>query len=111
MTVFDSHEQGDWLVAQDEPTQALFLATLAFELTIVGRNSYTVQSDGLDHPEQLRTVNEIQHRVLAFLRDVLAGESNDSFQRSMAAWVLQQPNPELHYLLSSAWIGAKAKAS
>jgi hypothetical protein len=105
------HTEGEWLASQDKTTKALFLASLGHAITIVGRNSYPVEGEGLDHPWQLRTVNEIQHRVLACLREVLADLSSDSFQRSIATWVLEQPDPELHRLLSWAWNGSKEKAS
>ena len=103
--------EGEWLASQHEKSKALFLAAFAHALTIVGRNSYTVQGEGIDRPAQLRMVNEIQHRVSACLRQVLAGNSTDSFERSIAVWVLEQPDPELHELLSSAWRGSKEKVS
>lgn len=103
--------EGEWLASQDEKSKAHFLAALAHTLTIVGRNSYAVQGEGLDHPAQLRIVNEIQHRVLACLREVLAGESTNSFERSISVWVLEQPHSELHALLLWAWNGSKENVS
>ena len=50
----------------------------------------------------LRRINEIQHRVLTFLRELLMGESNRSLQRSIANWVLGEPRLELHELMFCA---------
>jgi hypothetical protein len=103
--------EGEWLVSQDEKTKAVFLATLAHTITIAGRNSYTVQSEELDKPSQLRKINEIQHRVLSCLREILNGQSNVSFQLSIANWVLQQPDTELQELMSWAWNTSKEQSS
>jgi hypothetical protein len=43
-----------------------FLVGLAHELTIVGRDTYCLGGSGLDSPQRLRALNEIQHRILAF---------------------------------------------
>jgi hypothetical protein len=102
--------EGEWLVSQEEKTKAVFLATLAHAITIAGRNSYTVQSEELDKPSQLRKINEIQHRVLSCLREVLNGQANASFQRSSAIWVLEQPDKELQELMSWAWNTSKEKS-
>ncbi len=103
--------EGEWLVSLEAHSKALFLATLMHELTIAGRSSYRIQSDELEKPSQLRTVNEIQHRVAACLRQVLSDQANESFQRSIAAWVLEQQDAELQDLISYAWNNAKTKAS
>jgi hypothetical protein len=39
----------------------------AHALTILARDTYAVGEDGLTHPSRLRTMNEIQHRVMSFL--------------------------------------------
>src|SRR5262245_40353534 len=44
-----------------------FLLRLAHELTIVARESYEPGSEALAHPARVRSVNEIQHCILAFL--------------------------------------------
>ena len=45
--------------------KAQFLLRLAHELTIVGRYTYIPQTEELAYPQRLRTLNEIQHRLLA----------------------------------------------
>jgi hypothetical protein len=44
-----------------------FLLRLAHELTLVARESYEPGTEALTHPARVRAVNEIQHRILAFL--------------------------------------------
>jgi hypothetical protein len=44
-----------------------FLSRLAFELTIVGRDSYIPQTEDLSHPAHLRAINELQHKILSYL--------------------------------------------
>ena len=103
--------EGEWLVAQGEKGKALFLATLIHAITIVGRNSYQPQTEELEKPSQLRNINEIQHRVAACLRQILSGQANEGFERSMAAWVLAQQDTELRDLMSKAWNDAKSKVT
>jgi hypothetical protein len=103
--------EGDWLASLDRDAKVLFLAKLGHTLTVAGRNSYTVQGEGLANPAQLRHINEIQHRVLACLVEVLEGKSTVSFQRSVAVWVLEQSDPEVRDLGSWAWRSAKEHVS
>lgn len=103
--------EGSWLVSQNERSKAIFLATLMHAITIVGRNSYRAQTEELEKPSQLRKVNEIQHRVAACLRQLLSGQANESFERSIAAWVLEQQDTELRDLMAYAWNEAKSKVS
>lgn len=44
-----------------------FVAQLIHELTIVGRDTYAVGQDGLTEPQRLRLINEVQHRLSAYL--------------------------------------------
>jgi len=61
--------------------QAHVLAAFAFELTILARDSYEVESDQLSDPALLRRLNEIQHRttsaILARLRNDKARYPDD----------------------------------
>jgi hypothetical protein len=102
--------EGQWLVSLDDGAKARFLASLSHQLTIAGRDSYVAQGDGLTKPELLRGINEIQHRVSACLSQLLSGEGNESFERSMASWVLESSNRELKAHGTSAWTYAKKYA-
>lgn len=95
----------------DAGAKARFLACLGHELTIAGRDSYVVQGDGLSKPELLRGINEIQHRVLACLSQLLAGVGDPSFERSIAIWVLESSNPDIQSWGVTAWNTAKGRVS
>ena len=51
--------------------KADFLARLAFELTIAARDAYEVGTGDLTNPQLIRSVNEIQHRILSQLSAIL----------------------------------------
>lgn len=99
------------MVSLELHSKTLFLATLMHELTIVGRNSYRVQSEELDKPSQLRKINEVQHRVAACLCQILAGKADEGFQESIASWVLEQQDDELQGLMLYAWNNAKKRVT
>jgi hypothetical protein len=44
-----------------------FLVQFAHALTILARDTYAVGENGLTNPARLRSINEIQHRVIGFL--------------------------------------------
>ena len=103
--------EGQWMASLDAGAKARFLASLSHELTIAGRAaSYELGTDGLTRPELLRHVNEIQHRVSACLSQLLCGQGNESFERSIAKWVLEAPNSDLRGWTSRAWQDAKSYA-
>jgi hypothetical protein len=51
--------------------KAEFLVGLAHALTILGRDTYQVGQDGVANAARLRTLNEVQHRILGFLLALL----------------------------------------
>jgi hypothetical protein len=59
----------------DDREQARVLARFGWELTQLGREAYGAEPPGVAHPEILRRLNEIQHRVTAAIYDRLSGES------------------------------------
>jgi hypothetical protein len=102
--------EGDWMSSLDSATKARFLASLSHALTIAGRAaSYEAQGDGLTRPEVLRSINEIQHRVSACLSQLLSGDHSESFERSIAVWVLDTPDAELRAWTRRAWQDAKSQ--
>ena len=52
--------------------QAQFLALFGHNLTIAARDTYEFQASGVQAPDRLRAINEIQHRVLAHIHSLLA---------------------------------------
>jgi len=101
--------EGEWLVALDDCSKTTFLVTLAWELTIAARASYVPQSEDVLHPTWLRQVNEVQHRVLACLREVMSGTGTASFQRAIAEWVLSPRDGVFAEHLAYAWARAKER--
>ena len=64
---------------ESEPAlQARMLARLAHLLTIAARDTYEVGGDGVDDPSGLRRFNEVMHRVIAQIGDLL-GDEGDRF--------------------------------
>ena len=51
----------------DQNQQQRFLANLAFQLTILARFAYEVGTEGISRLALIRSVNEMQHRLLATL--------------------------------------------
>ena len=101
--------EGEWMVTLDAEARARFLACLGYELTIAGRDSYVVQGNGLSKPELLRRINEIQHRILACLSQLLAGVGDPDFERSIALWVLDCSNSDIQSWGLTAWNTAKER--
>ena len=56
--------------------QVSVLAMLAFELTILARNTYVVGSEAVSQPKQLRVYNEMQHKLLGHLCKILSHDKN-----------------------------------
>jgi hypothetical protein len=100
--------EGDWLAALEADAQVKFLASLSYELTVAGRGSYA-EDDGLSKPELLRGINEIQHRVSACLSQLLRGDAEISFVKSIAGSVLESSNDELRAHGFTAWKCAQAR--
>jgi hypothetical protein len=105
----DVAAEGEWLVSLGKDDKASFLAKLAHTITIAGRFTYTPQAEGLDKPADLRRINEVQHRVIACLVEVLGDHCSPEFQRSIAEWMLRQPHAEVGENLSWAWFATKER--
>ena len=95
--------EGHWLSSLEGRARALFLAILAHELTVGGREAYQVGTEFLDKPGLLRSVNEIQHRVTACLRGELRDAGKMDFVEALGRIVLEQSDPDLADLTASAW--------
>lgn len=72
-----------------------FLAQLMYELTIVVRDSYEVGADGLTNPQRVRRVNEVQHRLSAFLGKLLRDDPQRYPDDSLVRIVLEQTGDEI----------------
>ena len=72
-----------------------FLAQLAYELTVIARGCYEVGAEGLTEPQRLRLINEVQHRVNAFLWALLRDDPRRYPDDVLIRIVLEQPNDEV----------------
>src|SRR5580698_7034344 len=57
-------EATEFLEGLSDQEQSHFLLRFAYELTITARETYAVGEIGLDHPIQMRLINETMHRAL-----------------------------------------------
>jgi hypothetical protein len=84
--------------------QIRVLAAFGHNLTIAARDTYEFQAPGVRAPERLRSINEIQHRVLAHILALItqnacrypdetllsiALEHDDDHLRAQALWALE----------------------
>lgn len=74
--------------------KADFLAQLMYELTLVVRDNYEVGQCGLKNPQRVRQINEVQHRVSAFLLALLRDNPQRYPDDVLAKIILEQPDDE-----------------
>jgi len=75
----------------DHDGKADFLALLAHELTIAARDTYEVGGNSLTDPARMRSINEIQHRLLGFLASLLNGDRERYSDEMLVRWALEHP--------------------
>ncbi len=91
--------------------KAEFLALLAHELTIVARDAYEVGEEGLTHPSRMRAVNEVQHRLTAFLAALLRGDPRRYPDDILVRILLEQPQDAvLQRQLAEAFARIRSRA-
>jgi hypothetical protein len=69
-----------------------FLAHLIYDLTVVARDSYAVEDDGLSNPQRVRIINEVQHRVSAFLWALLRNDPQRYPDDILVRIILEHPD-------------------
>lgn len=69
-----------------------FIAHLIHELTVVARDSYVVQGDGLTNPQRVRRINEVQHQLSGFLHALLLGSSMRYPDDTLVRIILEHPD-------------------
>ena len=68
-----------------------FLAHLIYELSVIARDSYEVGRDGLTNPQRARRINEVQHRVSAFLLALLRNDPQGYPDDVLVKIILEHP--------------------
>lgn len=91
----DIVELGEAVSKFDRDRRAEFLLHLANELTIAARNTYGPTCDEVENPRDLRQYNEVLHRVLANLRDVVLGSDEELWALAIIADAGRQLSPVL----------------
>jgi hypothetical protein len=79
------------------------LVRLAHELTILGRDAYEPGSLELRHPQRLRSLNEVQHRVTSHVLALLRGDPGRYPDEVLASIILEQDDPELRRQVAGAF--------
>src|SRR5947208_4339464 len=79
------------------------LVRLAHELTIVGRDAYEPSSLELRHPQRLRCLNEVQHRITSHVLALLAADPDRYPDEVLASIILEQDDPELRRQVAVAF--------
>jgi hypothetical protein len=106
-----SENEGAWLLALPNECKARFLSQLAHLITVSARDTYEAGTERVIKPEQLRRINEIQHRITACLRDVIAENVEASFVESTAQCALVNSDEELNDSMTWSWLTAKDRCS
>lgn len=79
------------------------LVRLAHELTILGRDAYEPSAPGLSHPERLRALNEVQHRVISHALALLAADPARYPDEVIVALLLEHDDRELRRQVAAAF--------
>jgi hypothetical protein len=69
-----------------------FLAHLMYELTVIARDSYVTDNDGLTNLPRVRRLNEVQHRVSAFLWALLRNDPQHYPDDTLVRVILEHPD-------------------
>jgi hypothetical protein len=75
-----------------------------YKLTVVARDSYVVDQDVLTNPQRVRRINEVQHRVSAFLWALLRNDPKRYPDDILVRVILEHPDDNnLQQQLSEAF--------
>jgi hypothetical protein len=79
------------------------LVRLTHALTVVGRDAYEPDSLELRHPQRLRSLNEVQHRISSHVLALLVGDSARYPDDLLLSMILEQDDPELKRQVAAAF--------
>jgi hypothetical protein len=101
IAVFSAYSPGE---------KAEFLAGLIYELTIIAREGYEFDGEGLINPYHVRRANELQHRLSAFLWALLREDPKRYPDEFIVRLALEQPDdPAFGRKLSEAFARLAAR--
>lgn len=85
----------------DDEEKIDFLIRLSHSLTIVGRECYDFDGDGVERPRTLRTINEIQHRIMGAAMELRQESSQDNARDWIVELLLEHKDPLIKF--RSTW--------
>jgi hypothetical protein len=91
------------LAALSMEEQKRFLLILGHELTIVGREAYEFQGEGVINSQLLRDLNEIHHRLYSQIRDLVLEQKVSFSPESLASWLTAEGNPNTQAVCLAAF--------
>ena len=78
-----------------------FLVRFSHALTVVGRECYEFDGNGVKQPKTLRTINEIQHRIMGAAMELRRKGPDEEARDWIIELVLDHQNPLLK--IRSSW--------
>jgi len=101
----DAPSQADvqWLRSLRVTERARFLTRLAHNLTVAGSALVLTSRSADARLEQLRQLNEIQHRLSSYISDALGSDEDLEWLPIVVKYVLEQPDAELRKAAIWAW--------
>ena len=96
-----------WLKTLTPIDRARFFAALSHRLTVAGRVlAHSAEADAV-RLEQLRQLNEIQHRVSSYISHALGSDEDPGWLRVVASFVHEPQDSELRRHAAYTWAEAR----
>jgi hypothetical protein len=92
-----------WLASLPSQQRVQVLARLAHLLTITGRALFHSEAPDAIRLEQLRQLNEVQHRVLGYLGHALGTDEDQGWIMPVLARMYEAEDPEVRKQCVYAW--------
>lgn len=99
----DVESEAAWLQTLPSLQRAHFLAWLSHNLTIAGRVIAHSSSAPELRLEQLRQLNEIQHRISSYIGHALGTDEDPGWLPVVASYVFEPIDPDLKVQTTYAW--------
>jgi hypothetical protein len=100
----DAYHIADEFRKLSRAAQIETLVRLAWELTVVGRDTYVPASLDLRYPHRLRSLNEVQHRITGHVRALLAEDARRYPDEVLVSIILEENDPELRRQVAAAFV-------
>ncbi len=91
----DADKAVNVFISYSHAEKADFLAQLMYELTPVVRDNYESGQDGLTNARRVRRINEVRHRVSAFLLAVLRDNPQRYPDDVLVRIIIDHPDDEV----------------